>query len=76
MSIQIARTLKKGDIIYECDYGTNIKIEITTDITRTDNGGEVSYKWEAVSDTGDTIDYMISERYPHYGPKLYLDPQY
>lgn len=77
MSIQIAKNLKKGDILFECDYGSNIEFEVITDPIITEKvDGDITYSWEGLSSDGRTIDYMISTHYSHYGPKLYLEPQY
>lgn len=79
MSIQIAKQLEVGDIFYECEYGVGITLETTTKPIRTEDG---QWKWTAeIVDTscnksfevGTAVDYMITEGFAHYGPKITLD---
>jgi hypothetical protein len=72
------RNLKIGDIVYECQYGTNIRTEIKT--TPEESVGvdeKPAWKWTAVNTvTGETINYMLTEGLGHYGPRLYNVPMY
>lgn len=75
--------LKVGDIIYECEAGTNIGVRVLEVPTITEEGSRQA-RWtaEVVSDSGgswkagETIDYLCTERYMHYGPKLYRHKEY
>ncbi len=77
MSIELVKTLEVDDVIYECEYGTNIEVRIVTKPERSDTG---QWTWVGETKIGDsevsTIDYLITEGYAHYGPKLYTEPQY
>lgn len=65
----IIENIKIGDIHYEFDYGFGTKCEVLTLPIRSSNG-----KWEWKSKnliTGEEIDYLVTEGFEHYGPKLY-----
>ena len=65
----IIENIVVGDIHYEYDYGTGMKVEVITKPVR-DDDGYWSWKSKHLS-TGNIIDYGISEQYIYYGPKLY-----
>lgn len=80
MSIEIAKQLEVGSVFYESEYGIELTLETTTKPIRTEDG---QWKWSAividshpegeypVDDS--EIDYLITEGYAHYGPKISLD---
>ncbi len=76
MSITIARTLKKGDTLFECDYGQDIQFTVTSEVAIVEEDDDIKYSWEGTTPEGRVINYMISRNYAHYGPKLYLEPQF
>lgn len=72
--------LKVGDIIFECEGGLNIKTKVlTVPIASKQKDGEErrTLKWDAENTEDKTpISYFVTEGYMHYGPRLYMEPQY
>ena len=76
----ILEDIKIGDIHYEYEHGHGIKVEVITTPERK-NSDRVGYQWswkaKVLEDSAKTmeideiIDYLITEGYEHYGPKLY-----
>lgn len=65
----IVEEINVGDIHYEFEYGTGIKVEVISKPIR-DNNGYWSWKSKSLT-TGQIINYGVSEGYSHYGPNLY-----
>ena len=65
--------LKKGDRIYECRYQQVILTELITDPEFFVQGdGDRYWHWQAkIVNTGEIVEYGISEQDPAYGPKLF-----
>ena len=65
--------LKKGDRIYECRCQQAILTELITDPEFiVQNDGDRLWHWQAkIVNTGEIIEYRISEEYSAYGPKLF-----
>lgn len=72
------KNLKKGDIVYECQYGQNIRTMLVSAPEGAVGVDEKpAWKWQAVNTvTGEEIEYMLTEGFSHYGPRLYNAPQY
>lgn len=71
--------LKIGDVIYECEMGMNIEARITSEPVESYSEGleKRQWRWTAVNtQNGETIYYLLTEGLSHYGPRLYLQPQY
>lgn len=83
--------LKKGDVIWECSQYGSIKIELLEDPIVTelnydenvDNTGIFPVKTESkvefkakVVDSDRVINYLLNNKYAHYGPKLYNENVY
>lgn len=64
--------LKVGDVFYECEYGTNLRMVVTKPIIFEND----QWKWKAIDEDGKEVDYLITKGYEHYGPKLYSYPAY
>lgn len=67
------KTLKEGDEFFEYGYGETIHLIVTegTQTIQTQHG-DTQYVWKArMVDNNDNIDYLITEGYEHYGPKIY-----
>ena len=63
-----AKKINKGDIFYEIEYGQKIKCEAITQPVKTDD----QWKWKGKDlESGAVIDYLQTEGFEHYGPKLY-----
>lgn len=76
--LQVAQ-FKPGDVFYECEYGLNIEARV---VSRPLEGwsnslGRRQWRFTAVNvHNGVPIDYLVTEGYSHYGPRLYREPQY
>jgi hypothetical protein len=72
------KDLKAGDVIYECQYATNIEVRLKSApklIGMVD--GRNQWEWCGENtQTGEVIDYLLTEGLSHYGPRLYRKPQY
>lgn len=67
------KTLKKDQIFYECQYGKNLEFVVVTEPT-CDNG---KWEWTARNTkSNEIINFLITEGYEHYGPRIYSQPQY
>jgi hypothetical protein len=71
--------MKLGHIFYECEMGMNIRARGTATPVVTNDGyeGRRVLRWEAENtESGERIDYMMTEGLDHYGPRIYDQPQY
>jgi hypothetical protein len=65
----IVEDIKVGDINYEFEYNIGMKLEVLTLPTRTDDG---VWTWKSKNvNTDKEVDYLVNEKYSHYGPNLY-----
>lgn len=71
-------TFKVGDIFYECQSGANIEARVIEAPKKLVTGdGQTQWSWAAENtQNGERIDYLMTEGLPHYGPRLYREPQY
>lgn len=70
----IVNKLEIGDIIYECEYGLTIKSMV---ITVPERSREGQWTWKAERcDNKNIIDYLVTEGFSHYAPKLYFYEAY
>jgi hypothetical protein len=70
----IVEEIKVGDIHYEYEWNVGAKCEVLTLPSRDENG---YWTWTSKNlTTGKTMDYGVSEEYPHYAPNLYDYPAY
>ena len=69
----ILEDIKIGDTLYEYEYGHCIKSVVLSQPKRKETAdGEIQWTWTSeICGTEDTIDYMLTEGYQHYGPNLY-----
>lgn len=83
MAISI-QTLNEGDIFYECQYGINVEYVALCDAYRAegDSGWAIDGKMLSSSSESDQDNigeeqwFFSHDKYPAYGPKLYLYPEY
>jgi hypothetical protein len=71
--------LKKGDVVWECDYGQNMRLEIQSNpqhITKLHGNPAIGWHATATTDKGELIDLFASDEASHYGPKLYRESMY
>lgn len=72
MRIRDPMIMQVGTVFYECEYGMNMKLKVTTKpIFENDQ-----WTWTAVDHLGNEVHYLITKGYEHYGPKLYSAPAY
>ena len=65
----IIENIKIGDIHYEFEYGIGIKCEVISLPQRDENG---YWTWKSKNlNTDRIIDYVVNEKYIHYGPNIY-----
>jgi len=65
----IIENIKIGDIHYEFEYGIGIKCEVISLPQRDENG---YWTWKSKNlNTDRIIDYVVNEKYTHYGPNIY-----
>lgn len=72
MKITDLNVLEVGTVFYECEYGMNMKMIVTTKPKFEDG----KWFWKAKNSAGYEIDYLITEGYEHYGPSIYTEPAY
>jgi len=70
--------LNIGDIIYECQYGENIEVRLTSNPVESPGFDDhKQWSWTAENtQNGEVINYLVTENLSHYGPRLYRTPQY
>ena len=70
--------IKVGDILYECEYGVNIKTEVLTEPVSSMVEKRMNWKWSAKNVINDMpIEYSVTEGISSmYGPRLYHKPEY
>jgi hypothetical protein len=64
--------LNVGDVFYECEHGENLQMTVVEPVSH-ENG---QWKWAAKNESGEQFNYLITDGYEHYGPKIYSEPQY
>jgi len=64
--------LNIGDIFYECEAGMNLKMTVVEEVIH--ESGQ--WRWASEDIDGNRFDYLITDGYEHYGPKIYSEPQY
>lgn len=71
--------LNVGDVFYECEMGVNIEARVTTkpEVVSKYEDRLDQWAWKAENtQTGEVIDYLLTDDLSHYGPRLYDQPQY
>lgn len=66
------RTLKIGDVFYECAYGHCIKFTVTEAAVKVND----QIRWKASSENITETEFLITEGFEHYGPRIYSEPAY
>lgn len=79
MSFEEVAALEEGSIIYECQYGINVEVEILTKPLVEETGFVKKVRFEGLcshnSDHGPT-QFLLTKGHETYGPKLYAEPVY
>lgn len=65
------KELNVGDVFYERVWGDLLKMTVVEDVVQ-ENG---QWRWVAESDVGERIDYLLTDGYEHYGPKIYREDE-
>lgn len=72
--------LTVGQTYYECASGINLEAEVISPVevsSFVDGDRErKQYRWKAKRRDGTEFDCLITEGFEHYGPRIYLEPQY
>lgn len=72
------KNLKDGDVFYECEYGMSYQYKVVGDVQITmyedTNTERHQWQWKGVSPDGREVDFLVTEGFEHYGPKLYSEP--
>lgn len=71
--------LKQGDIVWECDRGQNLRLEIQSQpqyVTRLHGAHALGWHVVAKTDDGALVDLFTDDETSCYGPKLYREPMY
>lgn len=66
------KDLNVGDVFYEFAFGENLEMTVVEEVTN--EYGQ--YRWVAEDKNGERFDYLITDGYEHYGPKIYSMPVY
>ena len=77
-SFEKVKSLKQGQIIWECGQYGSLQVELLEDpYTRMSEGGyeQVLFKAKEVKG-GREINYLLTDKHMHYGPRLYNENQY
>lgn len=66
-------SLKIGDVLYEYEYGVCVKsiVETLPVLEVTQDGERWSWTSHFASNPTKKINYLISQKYSHYGPNVY-----
>ncbi|MDW9528115.1 hypothetical protein GOB39_00540 [Sinorhizobium meliloti] len=72
------KNLAVGEVFYECEMFMNVEARVTEAPTPAgEMEGRPQWRWKAVNtQNGKEIDYLLTEGFSHYGPRLYRRPQY
>ena len=76
MTIDVVKSLKSGDVFYESDYGITLKMRATSTPVQDGIGVNKKPKWKWTAenvDTGQSVDYLVTEGLTCYGPNLYSE---
>ena len=66
------KDLKVGDVFYECAAGYNLEMNVVDPIVYENE----QWKWVAEDVDRNRVNYLITDGYEHYGPRIYKEPQY
>lgn len=75
------KDLTLGTIFYEYAYGISVAYEVTEEV-KTSSYYDLArtreqWIWKAKDvETGEEIEFLVTEGLEHYGPKIYKEPSY
>lgn len=78
LSFEQVKALKKGQLIWECHQYGSIQVELLEDpYQQVSSSGykQLLFKAKNVK-SGREIDYLLTDKHMHYGPRLYHSNQY
>lgn len=80
MSYLKPQDLKLGDKFYECEYGVNMEFEVVeapvSEQTEILDTTHLQWRWKGKRKDGEIVEFLLTEGYGHYGPKIYSSPMY
>jgi len=77
LSFNEIKNLKKDTKFCECGYGMTVWYELMNNPVEEVNDELHQLKWQGKNaETGEVTDFLITKKYEHYGPKIYLYDAY
>lgn len=84
------KAFQVGQKYYECGYGQNLEFEVTevptvstTTMPKTSDKADGEFqveqlRWKAkrTKKEDEVVDFLVTQNFMHYGPRLYEGPQY
>jgi len=61
--------LKVGDVFYERGFGDMLKMVVVEEVSHEDG----QWRWAAEDINGERVNYLLTDGYEHYGPKIYRE---
>jgi hypothetical protein len=73
MTYEEVKKMSVGDRFYEHGYGMVVEYTVTNPSVESyaDQLETNQLKWKAKSNDAGEIEFLLSEKYPHYGPNIY-----
>lgn len=77
-SFEQVKALKKGQVIWECSQYGSLQVELQEDprIQLSKDGYEQALFVAKEVKNGREINYLLTDKHMHYGPRLYNENQY
>jgi len=66
------RELKKGDVFFECENGSNIQLEATEDARKIKRG----WMCLAKNNQGEQVELYVADKTKYHGPNFFKSPQF
>lgn len=72
------KSIKLGDTLFECQSGINQEFEVSEEPREVFNESLDSNQlsWKGINPDGETVNFMITEKLSHYGPRIYNHKAY
>lgn len=68
--------MTKGQVLYDEGRYDNLRITLIEDPTETVDGEFTQLRFQAITDDGEELRYLVTKGFEHYGPKLYTYQAY
>jgi len=70
------KSIKRGDIFWESEYGQNVLAVALEDASMSLSGEHIQWSFLAQLTNNKTLHYLSTEGLTHYGPTLWTSPCY